>query len=187
MDGDTFVTKDGFIMNTFGYEHPDDRVFAFLKYIPAQYKGLFDVEMLTRTWRFGTNPLTSQLFRAEKLYTAKNYQTFIEAFRKTFPSYLYYDQTRGKELITAPLEVIEQVFVPKDRLVWLQNLKNPDKLQTMSLQLIDLISKESGYLQRFGHPRLHRLGHACARIRHRFCRLWLTTTSASLKMQFSGS
>jgi predicted nucleotidyltransferase len=144
MDGDTFVTKDGFIMNTFGYEHPDDRVFAFLKYIPAQYRGLFDVEMLTRTWRFGTNPLTSQLFRAEKLYTAKNYQTFIEAFRKTFPSYLYYDQTRGKELITAPLEAIEQVFVPKDRLVWLQNLPKPDGLQKMALNLIDLISKESG-------------------------------------------
>ena len=143
MDGDTFVTKDGFIMNTFGYEHPDDRVFAFLKYIPAQYKALFNVEMLSRTWRFGTNPLTSQLFRAEKLYTAKNYQTFIEAFRKTFPDYLFYDQTRGKELITAPLEKIEQVFVPKDRLVWLQNLKNPDNLQKISLQLIDLVAKES--------------------------------------------
>lgn len=144
MDGDTFVTKDGFIMNTFGYEHPDDRVFAFLKYIPAQYKQLFNVEMLTRTWKFGSSELTNQLFRAEKLYTAKNYQTFIEAFRKTFPNYLYFDQTRGKELITAPLEAIEQVFVPKDRLVWLQNLKNPDKLQAMSLQLIDLISTESG-------------------------------------------
>ena len=125
MDGDTFVTKDGFIMNTFGYEHPDDRVFAFLKYIPAQYKQLFNVEMLTRTWKFGSNELTQQLFRAEKLYTAKNYQTFIEAFRKTFPNYLYFDQTRGKELITAPLDAIEQVFVPKDRLVWLQNLKEP--------------------------------------------------------------
>ncbi len=144
MDGDTFVTKDGFIMNTFGYEHPEDRVFAFLKYIPAQYKALFDVEMLTRTWRFGTNPLTSQLFRAEKLYTAKNYQTFIEAFRKTFPDYIYYDQTRSKELITAPFDKIEQVFVPKDRLVWLQNLKKPDGLQKMALNLIDLISKESG-------------------------------------------
>jgi len=143
MDGDTFVTKDGFIMNTFGYEHPDDRVFAFLKYIPAQYKALFNVEMLSRTWRFGTKPLTSQLFRAEKLYTAKNYQTFIEAFRKTFPDYLFYDQTRGKELITAPLEKIEQVFVPKDRLVWLENLKNPDNLQKLSLQLIDLVAKES--------------------------------------------
>ncbi|MGE5574908.1 MAG: nucleotidyltransferase domain-containing protein [Ignavibacteria bacterium] len=144
MDGDTFVTKDGFIMNTFGYEHPEDRVFAFLKYIPAQYKGLFEVEMLTRTWRFGTNPLTSQLFRAEKLYTAKNYQTFIEAFRKSFSNYLFYDQTRGKELITAPLDAIEQVFVPKDRLVWLQNLQKPDGLQKMALSLVDLVSEESG-------------------------------------------
>jgi predicted nucleotidyltransferase len=130
-------------MNTFGYEHPDDRVFAFLKYIPAQYKTLFNVEMLNRTWRFGTTPLTSQLFRAEKLYTAKNYQTFIEAFRKTFPDYLFYDQTRSKELITAPLDEIEQVFVPKDRLVWLQELKKPDKLQSLALELIDVVSKES--------------------------------------------
>ena len=139
MDGDTFVTKDGFILNTFGYEHPEDRVFAFLKYIPAQYKSLFNVEMLTRTWRFGKN----QLFRAEKLYTAKNYQTFIEAFRKNFPTYLFYDPTRGKELITAPLDAIEQVFVPKDRLVWLQNLPNPDSLQKTALQLINLIHNES--------------------------------------------
>ena len=144
MDGDTFVTKDGFIFNTFGYEHPEDRVFAFLKYIPAKYKDLFQVEMLTRTWKFGTNPLTSQLFRAEKLYTAKNYQTFIEAFRKNFPNYLFFDPTRQKELITAPYDVIEQVFVPKDRLVWLQNLPKPDGLQKMALELINLISKESG-------------------------------------------
>ncbi len=143
-DGDTFVTQDGFIMNTFGYEHPEDRVFAFLKYIPAKYKDLFDVEMLQRTWKFGNTPLTSQLFRAEKLYTAKNYQTFIEAFRKNFSSYLFYDKTRGKELITAPLEKIEQVFVPKDRLVWLQNLKNPDSFQQMALEIIDLVHKESG-------------------------------------------
>ncbi len=142
-DGDTFVTSDGFIMNTFGYEHPDDRVFAFLKYIPAKYKDFFDVPMLTRTWKFGANPLTAQLFRAEKLYTAKNYQTFIEAFRKHFPDYLFYDETRGKELITAPLDKIEQVFVPKDRLVWLQNLKDPDSFQKMALEIIDLVHKES--------------------------------------------
>jgi predicted nucleotidyltransferase len=139
MDGDTFVTKDGFILNTFGYEHPSDRVFAFLKYIPAQYKELFHVEMLERTWQYGEN----QLFRAEKLYTAKNYQTFIEAFRKNFPDYLYYDQYRDKELITAPLNRIEEVFVPKDRLVWLQNLPKRDKLQDMALELIKLVSKES--------------------------------------------
>jgi len=139
MDGDTFVTKDGFILNTFGYEHPDDRVFAFLKYIPAKSKELFNVEMLERTWKFGDN----QLFRAEKLYTAKNYQTFIEAFRKHFPDYLYYCPFRNKELITAPFELIERVFVPRDRLIWLESLQRHDMLQKMALELILLISKES--------------------------------------------
>ena len=139
VDGDTFVTGDGFILNTFGYEHPDDRVFAFLKYIPAKYKELFNVEMLDRTWKFGEN----QLFRAEKLYTAKNYQTFIKAFQKNFPDYLYFCPYRNKELITAPFELIQQVFVPKDRLVWLQNLPKRDKLQQMALEIINLISQES--------------------------------------------
>jgi len=140
MDGDTFVTEDEFIMNTFGYEHPEDRVFAFLKYVPAKYRELFKVEMLERTWRFGDN----QLFRAEKLYTAKNYQTFIEAFRKNFPDYVYFCPYRNKELITAPFDRIRQVFVPKDRLVWLQNLPRRDSLQQMALDLIGLISEEAG-------------------------------------------
>ena len=35
-DGDTFVTKEGFIFYVFGYEHPPNRVFAFLKYIPSE-------------------------------------------------------------------------------------------------------------------------------------------------------
>ena len=85
-DGDTFVTKEGFIFNTLGYEHPQNRVFAFLKYIPAEFQELFNVEMLERTWKFGDK----KLFRAEKLYTAGNYKSFIETFRKNFPDYLYF-------------------------------------------------------------------------------------------------
>ena len=151
MDGDTFVTKDGFIMNTFGYEHPDDRVFAFLKYIPAQYKQLFNVEMLTRTWKFGSAELTNQLFRAEKLYTAKNYRSFIATFRKNFPEFIYYCYLRNKELISAPLSNIEQVFVPKDRLRVLTSIEKPDRLQKMALDLVQLLSDKSGVsLEDFG-------------------------------------
>ncbi|MDR2700177.1 MAG: hypothetical protein LBC12_05145 [Nitrososphaerota archaeon] len=139
MDGDTFVTCDGFIMNTFGYEHPWDHLFAFLKYIPAKYKDMFNVEMLERTWQYNH----TELFRAEKLYTAKNYQTFIEAFRKNFPDYLFYDKNRDKEIIAAPLNSIEKVFVPRDRLAWLQSLSIRDELQDKALDLIWLISKES--------------------------------------------
>jgi predicted nucleotidyltransferase len=139
-DGDTFVTKEGFIFNTFGYEHPQDRVFAFLKYIPAGFKALFNVEMLERTWQYGEK----QLFRAEKLYTANNYKSFIETFRKNFPDYLYYCYLRNKELITAPLSLIDRVYVPRDRLAALSQVKKPDSLQKLALSLVNMLSEASG-------------------------------------------
>ena len=146
-DGDTFVTKEGFIFNTLGYEHPEGRVFAFLKYIPSDFMEMFHVEMLERTWKFGER----KLFRAEKLYTAANYQSFIESFRKNFPDYLYLCPFRNKELISAPIKNIDQVFVPKDCLQALFKLKQLDRIQTMALELIGLLSKESGVmLSHFG-------------------------------------
>jgi predicted nucleotidyltransferase len=139
-DGDTFLAKDGFIFNTFGYEHPGNRVFAFLKYIPSKFKALFNIQMLKRTWKYGD----TQLFRAEKLYTAKNYKTFIKVFRKNFPDYVYYCYLRNKELLTAPLDLIERVFVPRDRLATLRQVKKPDKLQTLALELLNMLSDASG-------------------------------------------
>ena len=139
-DGDTFVTKEGFIFNTMGYEHPDGRVFAFLKYIPSDFQELFKVEMLERTWRFGDKTL----FRAEKLYTASNYQSFMETFRKNFPDYLYFCPFRNKELISAPLSRIEQVFVPRDCLQSILNLDKYDNIQKTAIELITMLSKESG-------------------------------------------
>jgi predicted nucleotidyltransferase len=96
--------------------------------------------MLERTWKYGE----TQLFRAEKLYTAKNYKSFIETFRKNFPDYVYYCYLRNKELITAPLNLIERVYVPKDRLTALRKMKKPDSLQKMALDLINMLSEASG-------------------------------------------
>jgi predicted nucleotidyltransferase len=96
--------------------------------------------MLERTWTYGE----TRLFRAEKLYTAQNYKSFIETFRKNFPDYVYYCYLRNKELITAPLKSIERVYVPKNCLTALARLEHPDILQKMALDLISLISNESG-------------------------------------------
>jgi predicted nucleotidyltransferase len=96
--------------------------------------------MLERTWKYGE----TQLFRAEKLYTAKNYKTFIEVFRKNFPGYVYYCYLRNKELITAPLNLIDRVFVPKDRLAALRQVKKPDSLQKLALELLNMLSEASG-------------------------------------------
>jgi predicted nucleotidyltransferase len=115
-------------------------VFAFLKYIPSELQALFNVEMLERTWKFGDKTL----FRAGKLYTAENYKSFIETFRKKFPEYIYYCYLRHKELISAPISRIEKVFVPKERLQALIKLEKPDRIQRMALDLVNMLSKESG-------------------------------------------
>lgn len=115
-------------------------MFAFLKYIPSELQALFNVEMLERTWKFGDKTL----FRAEKLYTAENYKSFIETFRKNFPEYIYYCYLRHKELISAPISRIEKVFVPKERLQALIKLEKPDRIQRMALDLVNMLSQESG-------------------------------------------
>jgi predicted nucleotidyltransferase len=147
VDGDTFETKEGFIFNVLGYEHPSSRVFAFLKYIPARLRNLFQVDYLENTWAFGVR----RLFRAEKLYTAQNYQCFLETFRKSYPVYAYFCPFRGKEVISAPLDRIQQIFVPRACLNRLTRLDQKDSLQEKALNLVILLSTESNIsLEDFG-------------------------------------
>ena len=58
---------------------------------------------------------------------------------------------RKKELITTPLNLIEEVFVPKDCLLKIRKIENPDNLQLMALNLLDMVSETSGVdLDEFG-------------------------------------
>jgi predicted nucleotidyltransferase len=138
-DGDTFVTTEDFVFNVFGYEHPENRVFAFLKYIPAEFKGLFTIGFLERTWTYGKR----QLIRAENLYTAQNYSTFLKVFKTNFPSYVYFCPFRGKEVISAELNSISKVFIPRECLRSIANLEVKDSLQQLTLGFINLVSRES--------------------------------------------
>ncbi|MGB9741142.1 MAG: nucleotidyltransferase domain-containing protein [Candidatus Bathyarchaeia archaeon] len=139
MDGDTFITKEGFIFNVFGYEHPEDRVFAFLKYIPSNFKKLFKIDFLEREWKIGK----MKLFRAEKLYTAQNYQSLLKTLRENFPGYVYYCPFREKDVISAPLNSVKKLYVPRECLKHIDKLKRKDSLQKLTLDLINMLSSES--------------------------------------------
>jgi hypothetical protein len=139
MDGDTFITEEGFIFNVFGYEHPENRVFAFLKYIPSNFKKLFKIDFLEREWKIGK----MKLFRAEKLYTAQNYQILLETLRKNFPRYVYFCPFRGKDVISAPLGSVKKFYVPRECLKHIGKLKRKDSLQKLTLDFVNLLSSES--------------------------------------------
>jgi predicted nucleotidyltransferase len=140
VDGDTFVTKEGFILNTFGYEHPTDRVTAFLKYIPSRFTSLFQVKYLRRTWRYDGN----ELFRAEQLYTARNYQSFLRTLKSNFPDYVYSCPFRGKEIISVKIGSIRKAYVPRDCLANMRQIKGKDRFHQDTLELVDLLSSNSG-------------------------------------------
>jgi hypothetical protein len=133
------VTKEGFIFNVFGYEHPKARVLAFLKYIPATFKNLFDLKYLKNSWKYGKH----RVFRAEQLYTAQNYRSFLETFRTDFPEYIYFCPFRTKEIISAPCNSIAEIYVPRECLQRLAKVQEKDTLQTAALDLIEMLSRES--------------------------------------------
>jgi len=84
-----------------------------------------------------------RLFRGEKLYTAQNYQVFLDTFRNNFPNYVYFCPFRGKEVISAPLSSVKKVYVSKECLRFLTVIKSRDILQKMTLDFINLLSSES--------------------------------------------
>lgn len=146
-DGDTFITEDQFIFNVFGYEHPENHVFAFLKYIPLRFKRLFPITFLERSWKLGK----TELFRAEKLYTAENYQAFIKTFQSRFARYVYHCPCREKSVIGAPLSSVKKNYVPSECLRTLIRKRRRDQLQEQALDLINILSSESSIpMEEFG-------------------------------------
>jgi len=146
-DGDTLITKENFIFYVFGYEHPEERVFSFLKYIPSDLESHFPLRFLKKHWALGQ----VKLLRPEKLYTAKNFQRLLETFLNHFPHYVYFCPFRGKEVISVPLKLIKRVYVPSQCLQMLVKRKRKDRLQKLALELVTLLSDESGVpLEDFG-------------------------------------
>lgn len=146
-DGDAIVTADNFVFYVFGYEHPEERVFAFLKYVPSHWRPYFQVRFLKRHWKLKD----VELLRPEKLYSPQSFHKFLETLRKHLPLYVYSCPFRGKEILSVPLELIRKVYVPSECLQALLRKKRKDRLEKLALELTAFLSEESGVpLEDFG-------------------------------------
>ncbi len=138
-DGETILTREGYIFYVFGYKHPLNRVFAFLKYIPSNLSSYFPIRFLRQKWKLGN----IELARPEKLYTAQNYQKFLKTFRTNFPQYLYFCPYMNKEVLSVPYESIDRVYLPGVCLQKLFKKDNRDMLQEEAVELVSILSEES--------------------------------------------
>ena len=139
MDGDPFQTRQGLIFYAFGYEHPTDRVTAFLKYIPEQLQHHFPLQYVKRRWKLDSTTFV----RPTELYNATTFQKQTENFRKNFPEYVYFCPFRHKEVVSPPRKLVKRVFVPRHSLQALLQQKQHNNLQKMTHDLFSLLSAES--------------------------------------------
>jgi len=146
-DGDAFLTDESFVFYTFGYEHPPNRVFAFLKYVPSRFKSRFPIPFLSRRWKLDN----IELARPEQLYTARNFRTLLETYRQSYPDYVYLCPQRQRSLLAPLRRPIKRVFAPNQCLQGLLEKKRRDRLEATTAELTTLLSTASGVpLEDFG-------------------------------------
>lgn len=146
-DGTVILTKDNFIMYTFGYSHPKNLVISYLKYIPEDNLEHFNINFLNHKWKFRSITMR----RPKDLYTSKNFESIKNTFNMHYPHYLYYSPFLQKEVFVVPYSYIKELFMPNERLKHLLQKKELDSHESLALELIKLLSSSSGVsLDSFG-------------------------------------
>lgn len=138
-DGDVIVSTDRFIFYTFGYDHPEDRVISFLKYVPARHASRFSIEWMKYRWSF----MGEDMVRPKELFSSENQLKLIRSFRESFSDYLLYSRMLKKWLIAVPRRLVWRVFVPSQCLIKLLKKREKDFLEEKAIQLINKLSSES--------------------------------------------
>jgi len=130
-EGDFVETSDRLFFDVKGLLHPPDRVVAYLRYYPHDQG-----ERLRGGIRYA------------KVYELSKRRLLLE---RRWPHYLYYDDVYGRELQGVPLERVLTLYDPSQGPSRLQDLEQKDPLQATAIELVKMLTDESGVTQpRFG-------------------------------------
>ncbi|MEM3040764.1 MAG: hypothetical protein QXG97_01895, partial [Nitrososphaerota archaeon] len=136
LDRDYVQTIEEYFFCVIGSVHPQDRVIAYLKYVPDP------------AGKWGRK--NRRFSRALRYYTAMDVQETLE-FLERHPEYLYDSSVLGIKISAVPKSRVSVHLKPEEKLAQLLETKKLDVLQQKSVDLAKLISDESGVLlEHFG-------------------------------------
>jgi hypothetical protein len=128
-DRDFVQTTEGFFFCVYGVVHPEDRVNAYLKYIPDP------------TGQWGKKG--KKFRRILRRYTMPDLLETLN-FLEGHPEYLHDSPVTGVKMSTVPLNRISMHFKPEEKMAEILRMKAPDALQRKAANLANYISDESG-------------------------------------------
>ena len=128
-DRDYLQTEEDFLFCVLGSVHPEDRVFAYLKYVPDP------------TGKWGVKGRKYR--RALPFYTMKD---LLETFKflERWPDYLFYSVEWNVKISAVPITKIKYHFKPENKVKQLISQESLDRLQRKAVDLIKVISERSG-------------------------------------------
>jgi predicted nucleotidyltransferase len=128
-DRDFVRTKEGFFFCVVGSYHPADRVFAYVKYVPAKMG----------KWR---DKRTSYK-RVMRAYTIPDLLQTFNLFKTKHPHYLFYSEVYGITMTTVPYSYILQHYKPEEKLTKILKTTKKDALQTKLADFVGFVSSKS--------------------------------------------
>ena len=136
-DRDFICTKEGFFFCVVGPYHPQDRVIAYVKYIPAK----------SGKWR----DKSTHYQRVMRAYTIPNLlETFI-LLKTRHPHYLFRSEFYDITMTMVPNDHIVRHYKPEEKLTELLHRVRRDALQEKLTEFVKLLHGKSGIaLNHFG-------------------------------------
>jgi predicted nucleotidyltransferase len=129
-DREFIRTDDDLYFCVVGELHPADRAFAYLRYAPSP----------EGKWSRGGR----RFARAMPTYSVPNLLRNIESLKETHPEYVFRSDVFDVEMSAVPVERISKHYLPKDKLGALKEMKKPDPLQQMAVELAERITETIG-------------------------------------------
>ena len=120
---DFILTTDDLFFATTTYLHPEDRIISFLRYIPDQN---------------GDRSLNN------KQYSKVDSNQAYKFLGENFPEYLFDCEITNVQMMGVPIERVEKLLLPTDRLKEIMESQKRDKLQEKVVTLAETFQDRTG-------------------------------------------
>jgi len=127
-DRDFVETPEGFLFCVVGCAHPEDRVIAYLKYVPSE----------SGKW----GDLNRRFSRTLKAYTIPDLRKTIDFIGEKYPQYLYYSDVFSTWMTAVPKDRIVRHYIPEQRLR--DVIRNPKNVLERRLEELTKMLVDSG-------------------------------------------
>lgn len=133
-DRDFLETQEGFFFCVVDGIHPNDRVIAYLKYVPDD------------SGKWGRDE--RRFKRVLKNYTIPALSETLTFLRKNRPGYLFASKPFGVQMSGIPHQEIRSHFLPEARLQYLFKSSELDCLEERLIALLEILVQRSGVKKR---------------------------------------